>query len=42
VKADPFGARHLEQPRDAAEHDDDLAAVAFEDLLVAVRDDQLR
>ena len=24
-----------------AEHDDDLAAVAFEDLLVALRDDQL-
>ncbi len=25
-----------------AEHDDDLAAMAFEDLLVALRDDQLR
>ena len=24
------------------EHDDDFAAVAFEDLLVALRDDQLR
>src|SRR5262249_1337412 len=25
----------------SAEHDDDLAAMAFEDLLVALRDDQL-
>ncbi len=25
-----------------AEHDDDFAAMAFEDLFVAVRDDQLR